>query len=63
MHITVLLMPEVWTLDTIAKVKALIKLQERIPRALARSERGIARDEKAIRKAAVARRLKRMSGS
>ena len=59
MHITMLLLPKSWTLDTIAQVMAITKLRDRIPRALARSERAIARDEKAIRKSAADRRLKR----
>jgi len=59
MHITMLLLPKTWTLDTIAQAIAFTKLHERIPRALGQSERAIARDEKAIRKAAVDRRLKR----
>ncbi|MFD1035956.1 DUF5677 domain-containing protein [Sphingomonas hankookensis] len=59
MHITMLLLPTSWTLDKIAQLIALNKLHDRIPRALAQSERTIAKDEKAIREAAVARRSKR----
>jgi hypothetical protein len=59
MHITMLLLPTSWTLDKIAQLMALNKLHDRIPRALAQSERAIARDEKKIREAAVARRAKR----
>jgi hypothetical protein len=54
-----LLLPALWTLDKIAQLMALNKLHDRIPRALAQSERAIARDEKKIREAAVARRAKR----
>lgn len=59
MHITMLLLPTSWTLDEIAQLMALNKLHDRIPRALARSERAISRDEKEIREATVARRVKR----
>jgi len=59
MHITTLLLPTSWTLDKIAQLMALNKLHDRIPRALAQSERAIAKDEKAIREAAVARRANR----
>ncbi|MGN6620490.1 MAG: DUF5677 domain-containing protein [Sphingomonas sp.] len=59
MHITMLLLPTSWTLDKIAQLMALNKLHDRIPRALAQSERAIAKDEKAIREAAAARRSKR----
>lgn len=59
MHITMLLLPTSWTLDKIAQLMALNKLHNRIPRALAQSERAIARDEKKLREAAVARRAKR----
>jgi hypothetical protein len=59
MHITMLLLPTSWTLDKIAQLMALNKLHDRIPRALAQSERAIAKDEKAIREAAVARRANR----
>lgn len=59
MHITILLVPTSWTLDKIAKLMALSKLHDRIPRALAQSERAIARDENKIHEAAVARRAKR----
>ena len=59
MHITMLLLPTSWTLDKIAQLMALNKLHARIPRALAQSERAIAKDEKAIREAAVARRASR----
>ncbi|MFG1416966.1 DUF5677 domain-containing protein [Xanthobacter sp. V0B-10] len=59
LHITMLLLPTSWTLDKIAHLTALNKLHARIPRALAQSERAIERDEKKIREAAVARRVKR----
>jgi hypothetical protein len=59
MQITMLLLPTSWTLDKIAQLMALNQLHDRIPRALAQSERAIARDEKKIRAAAVARRVKR----
>lgn len=59
MQITMLLLPTSWTLDKIAQLMALNKLHDRIPRALVQSERAIARDEKEIRAAAVARRVKR----
>lgn len=59
MHITMLLLPTPWTLDKITQLMALNKLHNRIPRALVRSERAIARDERDIRAAAVARRVKR----
>lgn len=59
MHITMLLLPTSWTVDKIAQLMALNKLHDRIPRALAQSERAIARDEKEIRAAAAVRRAKR----
>ena len=59
MHITMLLLPTSWTLDKVAQLMALNKLHDRIPRALAQSERAIARDEKKVREAAIARRTKR----
>jgi hypothetical protein len=59
MHITILLLPTSWTVDKIAKLMALSKLHDRIPRSLAQSERAIARDENKIHEAAVARRAKR----
>ncbi|KQZ22440.1 hypothetical protein ASD50_21260 [Mesorhizobium sp. Root552] len=59
LHITMLLLPTSWTLDKIAQLMALNKLHDRIPRALAQAERAIARDEKKIREAAVARHVKR----
>lgn len=59
MHITILLLPTSWTLDKIVQLMVLNKLHDRIPSALARSERAIARDENKIRKAAVARRMNR----
>lgn len=59
LHITMLLLPKPWTLDKIAQLMALIELQKRIPRALARSEHAIERDEQAIRKAAAERRSRR----
>lgn len=59
MHITMLLLPTSWTVDKIAQLMALNKLHDRIPRALAQSERAIARDEKEIRAAAAVRRVKR----
>jgi len=59
MHITMLLLPTSQTLDKIVQLTALNKLCDRVPRALAQSERAIARDEKKIREAAVARRAKR----
>ncbi|MDX3899372.1 MAG: DUF5677 domain-containing protein [Sphingobium sp.] len=59
MQITMLLLPSSWTLDKIAQLMVLNKLHDRIPRALAQSEREIARDEKEIRAAAAARRVKR----
>lgn len=61
LHITMLLLPTSWTLDKIAQLMALNKLHDRIPRALAQAERAIARDEKKIREAAVARHVKRSS--
>jgi hypothetical protein len=54
-----LLLPTSWTLDKIAQLMALNKLHDRIPRALAQAERAIARDEKKLREAAVARHVKR----
>jgi hypothetical protein len=59
MHITMLLLPTSWTVDKIAQLMALNNLHDRIPRALAQSERAIARDEKEIRAAAAVRRIKR----
>jgi hypothetical protein len=59
MHITMLLLPTSWTVDKIAQLMALNKLHDRIPRALAQSERAIARDENEIRAAAAVRRVKR----
>ncbi|TPL08673.1 DUF5677 domain-containing protein [Mesorhizobium sp. B2-4-11] len=59
LHITMLLLPTSWTLDKIAQLIALNKLHDRVPRALAQAERAIARDEKKIREAAVARHVKR----
>lgn len=59
LHITMLLLPTSWTLDKIAQLMALTKLYDRIPRALVRAERAIARDEKKIREAAVARQADR----
>lgn len=61
MHITMLLLPKSWTLDMIAQIMVLTKLHERVPRELARSERAIAHDEKAIRKTAVDGQLERKS--
>ena len=58
LHITMLLLPDRWTLDRIAQLTALTMLQERIPRALARSENAIENDEKALRERAALRRVR-----
>ncbi|UCI23985.1 DUF5677 domain-containing protein [Mesorhizobium sp. B2-8-5] len=57
LHIAMLLLPTSWTLDKIVQLITLNKLHDRIPRALAQAERAIARDEKKIREAAVARHV------
>lgn len=50
LHFTMLLLPQGWTLDSIALMTALVDLQGEIAPALARSGRSIARDERRIRK-------------
>ncbi len=58
LQITTLLFPKRWNLDRIVQLSVLTRLQERIPQALARSERAIVRDEQQIRKEAAHRRSK-----
>lgn len=48
LHFTMLMLPRGWTLDRIALLSALIDLQGQIGPALARSGRGISRDERRI---------------
>lgn len=59
LHITTLLFPKRWNLDRIVQVRALTLLQERVPRALAKSERAIVRDEQRLQVEAASRRSKR----
>ncbi|MCY3856945.1 MAG: DUF5677 domain-containing protein [Rhodospirillales bacterium] len=56
LQITTLLFPERWNLDRIVQLSVLTRLQERVPQALAKSERAIMRDEQRIQEKADRRR-------
>ena len=58
LQITTLLFPERWNLDRIVQLRVLTHLQERVPQALAKSERAIVRDEQRIQEKAAHRRAK-----
>ena len=55
LHITTILFPRRWNLDRVVQLSVLTQLQERVPQALAKSERAIVRDEQRIRKEAARR--------
>ena len=58
LQLTTLLFPKRWNLDRIVQLSVLTQLQERVPQALAKSERAIVRDEQWIRGEAAHRQTK-----